>query len=320
MVQASYQLFNNGVADGSAVILGATGTIFQDGDLWTRSQFFGIAQGQPSASPSADSILTGTYGTLDINQAGTWTYSLNNASAATQGLAANEVKQDTFVAQVTDGQNAATTQTITINVTGTNDAPALNGAIAVSLNNEEHSFGSAAASSAPDLFAGRLWFQRDRSGQHDNGHCHHRGRHLARHVVLFHRQRSRLGSSGQCQGSSARLLAADASTRIYFDPASGFAGADPSAITFLAWDQSIGVNGGTADASVTGGTTAFSSTSDLASLSIVSASPFTLTTGVDTVFFANGTNTVNGTAATLNATDSLTGSGTDTLNLDLSGD
>src|SRR5262249_20881413 len=45
----------------------------------------------------------------------------------------------------------------------------------------------------------------------------------------------------------------------------------------------------------------------------------TLTSGADTVFLLNGPNTVNATAATLDATDKLIGAGNDTLNLDLSG-
>src|SRR5262249_16035288 len=45
-----------------------------------------------------------------------------------------------------------------------------------------------------------------------------------------------------------------------------------------------------------------------------SPSPFTLTTGIDTVLFASGTNTVFGDNATLNTGDRLTGgTGTDTL-------
>ncbi|SFJ27870.1 calcium-binding protein, partial [Bradyrhizobium sp. Gha] len=55
---------------------------------------------------------------------------------------------------------------------------------------------------------------------------------------------------------------------------------------------------------------------DTVTISVASPSPFTLTTGTDTVVFASGTNTVNGTTATLNSTDKLTGgSGTDTLNV-----
>ena len=52
-----------------------------------------------------------------------WSYSLDNGSPAVQALSANEVVQDTFVAQVSDGHGELANQTITVNVTGTNDAP-----------------------------------------------------------------------------------------------------------------------------------------------------------------------------------------------------
>ncbi len=71
---------------------------------------------------------------------------------------------------------------------------------------------------------------------------------------------------GAVSGASARLLAADAGTRIYFQPDADWNGALPTAITFRAWDRTSGANGGTADATANGGTTAFSTAIDTASL------------------------------------------------------
>jgi len=62
--------------------------------------------------------------------------------------------------------------------------------------------------------------------------------------------------------AAARLLAADANTRVYFQPASNLIGTLGSAITFRAWDQTSGTAGGTADTTVNGGTTAFSTDTD----------------------------------------------------------
>lgn len=74
------------------------------------------------------------------------------------------------------------------------------------------------------------------------------------------------GTTWQLMGSpsntAARLLASDANTRLYFQPAANFNGVIPTAITFRAWDRTTGTNGGTADASVNGGTTAFSTATD----------------------------------------------------------
>ena len=66
--------------------------------------------------------------------------------------------------------------------------------------------------------------------------------------------------------NDARLLAADANTRLYFEPNPDYSGTLAAAITFRAWDQTSGVNGGLADTTTSGGATAFSTSTDAASL------------------------------------------------------
>ncbi len=61
---------------------------------------------------------------------------------------------------------------------------------------------------------------------------------------------------GTPSATNARLLKADATTRVRFVPNAGYEGA-PS-MDFRAWDQVIGTAGGTTDVSVNGGVTAFS--------------------------------------------------------------
>ncbi|HET7609824.1 MAG TPA: DUF4347 domain-containing protein, partial [Gammaproteobacteria bacterium] len=73
---------------------------------------------------------------------------------------------------------------------------------------------------------------------------------------------------GAVSNTNARLLAADGSTRIYFQPNANFNGTIANAITFRAWDRTSGVNGGTANASINGGTTAFSTATDTANLTV----------------------------------------------------
>src|SRR5262245_14292453 len=73
---------------------------------------------------------------------------------------------------------------------------------------------------------------------------------------------------GAVTNANARLLAADANTRLYFQPNADFNGTIASAITFRAWDQTTGVNGGLASTAANGGTTAFSAATDTASLTI----------------------------------------------------
>ena len=125
-VVGSFQLADNGVlAAGTEQTFGTHGEIFYD-ENWTRAQFFGkAATSDPSASPTADLVLNGTYGTLDITQSGAWTYALNDTLPATQALSAGETEPDSFTVNVVDNHGAVTPQVIDISVTGINDAPVL---------------------------------------------------------------------------------------------------------------------------------------------------------------------------------------------------
>ena len=57
---------------------------------------------------------------------------------------------------------------------------------------------------------------------------------------------------------SALLLAAAPGSRVYFQPQTNFIGTVPAALSFRAWDQTSGTNGGTADTTSNGWTNAFS--------------------------------------------------------------
>ena len=73
---------------------------------------------------------------------------------------------------------------------------------------------------------------------------------------------------GAVSNSSARVLNASSVTRIYFEPNADFNGTISDAITFRAWDRSTGTTGSLQDASVNGGTTAFSTATETADLTI----------------------------------------------------
>ncbi|MEQ1635602.1 MAG: DUF4347 domain-containing protein [Methylococcales bacterium] len=75
---------------------------------------------------------------------------------------------------------------------------------------------------------------------------------------------------GSVSDTSALLLNADSVTRLYFQANANYSGSISDAITFRAWDQGFGSNGTLADASINGGSTAYSATSDSAPI-IISA-------------------------------------------------
>jgi Tol biopolymer transport system component/subtilisin-like proprotein convertase family protein len=73
---------------------------------------------------------------------------------------------------------------------------------------------------------------------------------------------------GSVSNTSARLLKADTSTRLYFQPKANFDGMVTNGVTFRAWDQTSGSNGSTADTTNNGNDTAFSTGTDTAAIAI----------------------------------------------------
>jgi hypothetical protein len=73
---------------------------------------------------------------------------------------------------------------------------------------------------------------------------------------------------GAVSASSALLLADDGDTRLYFKPNPNFDGNVNNALTIRAWDQTSGTNGGLADTTSNGGTTAFSTATDTVRIEI----------------------------------------------------
>lgn len=71
---------------------------------------------------------------------------------------------------------------------------------------------------------------------------------------------------GSVTDAAARTLAADSTTRLRFSPAANYHGS--SGFNFRAWDQTAGVNGGSIDCTVNGGTTSVSSATGTATIAI----------------------------------------------------
>ena len=74
---------------------------------------------------------------------------------------------------------------------------------------------------------------------------------------------------GSPDSLNARLLAANSTTRVRFLPNADFNGTVDAGLTFRAWDQTSGTNGNTADATTVGGTTAFSTATETASIRVI---------------------------------------------------
>ncbi|MFN2201851.1 MAG: VCBS domain-containing protein, partial [Caldilineaceae bacterium] len=77
--------------------------------------------------------VTGTYGSVIINSDGSYTYTLDNADPDTQALGQGEVVTEEFQYTVTDEYGATDTATLTLTITGADDAPTLQAVTAGSI-------------------------------------------------------------------------------------------------------------------------------------------------------------------------------------------
>src|SRR6185503_15661789 len=76
-----------------------------------------------------DTVLgAATYGTASVDQNGNWIYTAGNSSTV-NALAAGQHLADAFTVQVSDGNGGFATQSVNIDIVGTNDAPTVTGAV-----------------------------------------------------------------------------------------------------------------------------------------------------------------------------------------------
>ena len=76
---------------------------------------------------AAPQLHSGTYGSLTVDAAGNWSYTLDNANADVQALAAGTTLTDTVTVSAIDG----TVHDITVTINGTNDAAVIGASIRV---------------------------------------------------------------------------------------------------------------------------------------------------------------------------------------------
>ena len=118
-----------------------------DVDLTDTHDVVGVVAGTASGvlSGGVGATITGTYGSLLLNADGTWTYTLDNNNPATNALAQGAHADDVFSYTESDHHGGTSTTTLTVGITGTNDAPTLSDVKAGTLTD------TAAADSFSDL-------------------------------------------------------------------------------------------------------------------------------------------------------------------------
>lgn len=94
-----------------------SGAVSEDGVLQAQGQLTVTDPDAGEAGFQSAAGLTGTYGSLTLTEAGSWTYVLNNNALVVQTLAAGEVMTELFTVQTLDGTAAQ----ISIDVAGADD-------------------------------------------------------------------------------------------------------------------------------------------------------------------------------------------------------
>ena len=106
--------------DDAPVISSGTGAVTEDTSP-TATGTLTATDADNAALAFVASTQAGAYGSLTLNAAGAWNYTLG---AAAQALAGGQVVTETFTVNLNDGS----TTTVAITVTGTNDAPVVSSA------------------------------------------------------------------------------------------------------------------------------------------------------------------------------------------------
>ncbi|MBR0871409.1 VCBS domain-containing protein, partial [Bradyrhizobium tropiciagri] len=265
----------NGTNDAATITGTASGSVTEDGGLTAGNTLTAndVDTGQNQFQTPAS--LAGTYGTFTFNPAtGVWGYTLGNAQANVQALAGGAQVHDTLTVKSLDG---TATQLIDVTINGTNDAPVLDATKTPVLASENQ--GSGAPVGAVGTLVSALIDLNPPLGGLDNVTDADTGAVTGIALVGTNTSNgtwffsTNNGGSwtavGAVSSTSALLLSADANTRLYFQPTSGFAGTVTSAVTFRAWDQTSGSNGATGvNTSTNGGATAFSTATDTANITI----------------------------------------------------
>jgi len=297
-----------------AVIGGvATGSVSEDDSAPDLSTGGALTIADADAGESSFTAQAGTdgsnnYGTFTLAPDGNWTYTANNGQAAIQQLATGQSLSDSFTAVSSDG---TASQVVTVTIAGTNDAPVLSAAATPVLASVNE--GAGAPAGAVGTLVSSLVNLTPPSGDLDNVSDADNGAVTGIALTGVNAANgswwystdggTNWAAVGAVSDASALLLAADANTRVYFQANSNFSGTVSDGITFRAWDQTSRTAGSTVSTVTNGGSSAFSSATDTASITVNSGN-------VDPVAVADRIIVSSSTLVTVSA-NSLLGNDTD---------
>ncbi|MDP9971727.1 VCBS repeat-containing protein [Variovorax paradoxus] len=258
-----------GVASGAVSEDASTPNLSTNGALTIAD----VDTGQSSFTAQAGTAGSNGYGSFALAADGNWTYTANNSQPTIQQLGAGQSISDSFTAVSSDG---TASRVVTVTIAGTNDAPVLSAAATPALASVNEDAGAPVGavgtlvSSLVNLNppAGGL----DNVTDADNGAITGialTGANATNGSWWYSTNGgANWAAVGAVSNASALLLAANANTRVYFQGNSNFNGTLSDGITFRAWDQTSGAAGTTVSTVTNGNSSAFSSATDTASITV----------------------------------------------------
>ena len=228
----------------------------------------GGALGALTATVTTDTTGSGLGGVV------TWNYSV--AASAVEFLAAGQTAIETFSFNVLDGQGGSVPRTVSVTITGTNDAPVLSVAAAPALATVAED-AVVPVGAVGTLVSSLVDFNPPAAGLNnvsdaDTGAITGiaiTGTNSANGSLWYSTNNGGTWTQvAAVSNTSALLLVANANTRIYYQGDLNFSGTVSDAITFRAWDQTSGTAGTQVSTATNGGSSAFSTATDTASIVI----------------------------------------------------
>ncbi len=142
-----------GTNDAPVISGGATsGAVGEDGTLSASGSLTATDVDNGDAlSWSVQGGGDGAYGSLSINDSGSWTYALANGSSAVQALAAGQQASDSFTVKVSDGHGGIDTEVVNVTIAGANDAPTITGGATTGTVSEDDVLTATGTLSATDV-------------------------------------------------------------------------------------------------------------------------------------------------------------------------
>ena len=262
------------------------------------------ASGTAGSGTTLGAALPGLYGGLQVAGDGGFSYAPDGGNSAVQALAAGQSLTETFAYTISDGQGGTATSTLTVTINGVNDAPAMADTLLAITQAEDAAAPSGAVGTLVSALTG---------GQTDVDTG-------ALDGVAITAANTTLGSwffSTDNGGTWAPLPAVSDTAalllrptdRVYFQPNLNANGSVANGLTVRAWDQTSGAAGTTVSTAANGGTSAFSTATDVVALNVspVNDPPVGVddtATAVEAGGTANATAGANGTGNVLtNDTD-----------------